>query len=78
MPTIDLTNLTQPLYASPAGVADTATFVNQSATFYSYLSTDGNLITLFGTGITVDGSNIPTGGVITEVHMDLGNNDRYW
>ena len=75
MPTIDLTNLTQPLFASPAGVADFANYVNHSSTFYSYLSTDGNLVTLLGSGFTVNGSNIPTGGAVTEVRMDLGNNN---
>ncbi|MCG6903357.1 MAG: hypothetical protein LJE68_11825, partial [Rhodobacter sp.] len=74
MPTINNTNLTEAFTYINTGEVDFASHVNHSSTFYTWLTSNGNAITVQGTGITVNGSNIPTGGTITSVSIDLSNN----
>ncbi|MBK8458525.1 MAG: hypothetical protein IPL47_16560 [Phyllobacteriaceae bacterium] len=56
------------------GAADFQTYASHSATQYAWLTSNGHRITANGTGISVDGSNNPTGGTITSVAIDVGDN----
>lgn len=60
--------------AQSSGGVDFASFSASTSTLYSWTSTNGHRITAFGTGITVNGSNVPTGGTITSISIDLSAN----
>ncbi len=74
MITIDATNTSGGFNIGNTAVGDFFSYVSHDANSYTWLDRFGSTITVTGTGITVDGDNIPTGGTITGMtYTFIGN-----
>ena len=69
--TVDMTDLSDELNYRINRTADFSSYVDHTPSYYRWLSSDGHRISVSGSGITVDGSNIPTAGTITIITIDL-------
>lgn len=68
MPTIQATELTQPFSMTSSGTADFSSIhpsIGSNENFFNFVTTNGWEITLFGAGITYDGSGMPIGGTVS-------------
>ena len=73
MANVTLDNTSGSFNYAVSGAADFSSYLYSTATTYAWLSTDGHKITATGTGITVDGSDLPTSGIIAAVDIDINN-----
>ncbi|SEV94571.1 Ca2+-binding protein, RTX toxin-related [Cognatiyoonia koreensis] len=69
MPTIDVTDIAANFTMSFG--YQFSSYVGSGSTFYSWETNGGHTITLTGTGITTGVGNLPTGGTITGMLIDL-------
>ena len=69
MPTIDFSNIGANFEMGTGYRFDS--FNSAGPDFYSWTTNGGHTVTLTGTGITTDGSNLPTSGTITGMTIDL-------
>lgn len=75
MAIIDASNQMASFHYGANSSANFESYVNHGATFYSWTTSAGHVLTAYGTGITVDGSNMPTGGAITRITIDINNDN---